>query len=73
MARRVKADPPKRLVLNATTAKELMTVNPISIGADDTVKEADRKGVAPIDLNEKSPGMLAIAEIKRKLVEETNK
>ena len=40
---------------------------------DETVKEADRTGVAPIDLNENSPGMLAIAEIKRKLVEKTNK
>ena len=39
---------------------------------DDAVKEADRKGMAPIDLNENSPGMLAIAEIKRKLVEETS-
>jgi len=43
------------------------------IPLDESVKEADRKGVAPIDLNENSPGMLAIAEIKRKLVEETNK
>jgi CO dehydrogenase maturation factor len=41
------------------------------IPLDDNVKEADRKGVAPIDLNENSPGMLAIAEIKRYLVEET--
>ena len=40
---------------------------------DDNVKEADRKGVAPIDLNENSPGILAIAEIKKKLVEETAK
>lgn len=39
---------------------------------DDAVKEADRKGMAPIDLNENSPGMLAIAEIKRKLVEEAS-
>jgi len=40
MARRMKSESPKRLLLNATTAKELMTANPISIGADDTVKEA---------------------------------
>jgi CBS domain-containing protein len=40
MAGRIKSEPPKRLLLHAMTAKELMTANPISIGADDTVKEA---------------------------------
>jgi CBS domain-containing protein len=40
MATRVKSEPSKRLLLHAMTAKELMTANPISIGADDTVKEA---------------------------------
>ena len=40
---------------------------------DETVKQADRKGVAPIDLDANSPSMLAIAEIKEKLIEETNK
>ncbi|MHA1480263.1 MAG: nucleotide-binding protein [Candidatus Thorarchaeota archaeon] len=34
---------------------------------DESVKEADRKGVAPIDLNPESPAMLAIKEIKSKL------
>jgi len=37
---------------------------------DDTIKQADRKGVAPIDLNSESPGMLAIREIKQRLIEE---
>lgn len=40
---------------------------------DETVKQADRKGVAPIDLDANSPAMLAIAEIKQKLIEETGK
>ena len=43
------------------------------IPLDETVKQADRKGVAPIDLDENSPSMLAIAEIKQKLIQETNK
>ncbi len=34
---------------------------------DESVKEADRKGVAPIDLNPDSPAMLAIKEIKSRL------
>ena len=38
---------------------------------DDTIKQADRKGVAPIDLNSESPGMLAIRDIKQRLIEET--
>ncbi|MGQ4912869.1 MAG: hypothetical protein ACP6KW_11915, partial [Candidatus Thorarchaeota archaeon] len=41
------------------------------IPLDDTVKRADREGIAPIDLDENSPGMMAIAEIKQRLVEET--
>ncbi len=40
---------------------------------DESVKEADRRGVAPIDLDANSPGMLAIAEIKQRLVAETTK
>ncbi len=40
---------------------------------DETIKEADRKGVAPIDLDANSPGMVAIAEIKQRLVQETTK
>ncbi len=39
---------------------------------DDTIKEADRKGIAPIDLNPNSRGMLAIREIKKRIIEETN-
>ncbi|TFG30665.1 carbon monoxide dehydrogenase [Candidatus Thorarchaeota archaeon] len=39
---------------------------------DENVKQADRKGVAPIDLDENSPGMLAIAKIKQKLIEVSN-
>jgi len=38
---------------------------------DDSIREADRKGVAPIDLNDESPGMLAIKEIKTQLLERT--
>ncbi len=38
---------------------------------DDTIKQADRKGVAPLDLDPNSPGMLAINEIKQRLIEET--
>ena len=43
------------------------------IPLDETVKQADWEGVAPLDLDENSPGMLAIAEIKQKLIEEINK
>ena len=39
---------------------------------DDTIKQADRKGVAPIDLDPESKGMKAIREIKSRLVAETN-
>jgi hypothetical protein len=39
---------------------------------DDTVKQADRKGVAPIDLDSDSPSMRAILEIKKRLFEETS-
>ena len=39
---------------------------------DETVKQADRKGVAPLDLDSNSPGMLAILEIKKRLIEETS-
>jgi septum formation inhibitor-activating ATPase MinD len=39
---------------------------------DETVKQADRNGVAPIDLDANSSGMLAIAEIKQRLIEETS-
>jgi CO dehydrogenase maturation factor len=42
------------------------------IPLDDTIKEADRKGVAPIDLNPNSSGMLAIRKIKQRLIEEAN-
>ena len=35
---------------------------------DESIKEADRKGVAPIDFNPNSPGMLAIKEIKSRLI-----
>src|SRR5438270_2496346 len=36
----LKTDEPVRLVLCAETAADLMTPNPVSIGADDTLKEA---------------------------------
>ncbi|MDF1541266.1 MAG: AAA family ATPase [Candidatus Thorarchaeota archaeon] len=38
------------------------------IPLDETVREADRKGVAPIDLNPNSPGMTAIKIIKEQLI-----
>ncbi|MFX1482517.1 MAG: AAA family ATPase [Promethearchaeota archaeon] len=38
---------------------------------DESIREADRKGVAPIDLDANSPAMRAIVEIKQRLVEET--
>jgi CO dehydrogenase maturation factor len=38
---------------------------------DETIKQADRKGVAPIDLDPNSPGMRAIGEIKHRLIEAT--
>jgi CO dehydrogenase maturation factor len=38
---------------------------------DETIKQADRKGVAPIDLDPNSPGILAILDIKNRLIEET--
>ena len=37
---------------------------------DDAIKQADRKGVAPIDLNPDSSGMLAISEMKQRLIDE---
>ncbi|MHA2601870.1 MAG: hypothetical protein AM324_007050 [Candidatus Thorarchaeota archaeon SMTZ1-83] len=37
---------------------------------DDSVKEADRKGMAPIDLNPHSSGMNAIRAIKERLLQE---
>ncbi|MHA2072765.1 MAG: ATP-binding protein [Candidatus Thorarchaeota archaeon] len=37
---------------------------------DDSIKAADRKGMAPIDLDPNSPGMVAIREIKSRLVDE---
>ena len=39
---------------------------------DETIKQADRKGVAPIDLDSQSTGMLAIQSIKQRLIEEIN-
>jgi nitrogenase subunit NifH len=39
---------------------------------DETIKQADRKGVAPIDLDPDSSGMLAINGIKQRLIEETS-
>jgi CO dehydrogenase maturation factor len=39
---------------------------------DETIKQADRKGVAPIDLDPESSGMLAIRKIKQRLIEETS-
>ncbi len=39
---------------------------------DDTMKQADRKGMAPIDLNPNSSGMLAIRDIKNRLIKETS-
>jgi CO dehydrogenase maturation factor len=39
---------------------------------DETIKQADREGVAPIDLNPGSTGMSAIQTIKQRLIEETN-
>ncbi|MFW9945121.1 MAG: AAA family ATPase [Candidatus Sifarchaeia archaeon] len=40
---------------------------------DESVKEADRKGLAPIDLDKDSPAMVAIRGIKERLVLETAK
>ncbi|MHA2024360.1 MAG: ATP-binding protein [Candidatus Thorarchaeota archaeon] len=42
------------------------------IPLDDTIKQADRKGLAPIDLDQDSPGMIAIQSIKDRLIEETS-
>lgn len=39
---------------------------------DDTIKQADREGMAPIDLDPDSVGMLAIREIKQNLIDATN-
>jgi CO dehydrogenase maturation factor len=41
-----------------------------TVPLDETIKEADRRGVAPLDLDPNSPGMAAIAEIKQKLVQQ---
>jgi CO dehydrogenase maturation factor len=42
-----------------------------SIPLDETIKKADRKGVAPIDLDLNSPAIQAIAGIKKRLFEMT--
>ena len=39
---------------------------------DESVRQADRQGVAPIDLDPDSPGILAIKEIKQRLIEVTS-
>jgi CO dehydrogenase nickel-insertion accessory protein CooC1 len=39
---------------------------------DETIKQADQKGVAPLDLDPNSPGILAILDIKNRLIEETS-
>ena len=44
-----------------------------SIPLDDVIKEADRRGVAPLDLDSNSTGMRAIAEIKERLVKQINR
>ncbi len=36
---------------------------------DESIRKADRKGIAPIDLNDQSPAMLEIRDIKERLVE----
>jgi CO dehydrogenase maturation factor len=41
------------------------------IPLDDSVKEADRKGMAPIDLDPESPSMMALRNIKASLIQET--
>ncbi|NHJ14281.1 MAG: cobalamin biosynthesis protein CobN [Candidatus Thorarchaeota archaeon] len=41
------------------------------IPMDEMMKEADRRGVAPIDLDFDAPGIQAIVEIKKHLVEQT--
>lgn len=42
-----------------------------SIPLDESIKEADRKGIAPIDLNLNSPAIEAIVAIKQQLMEIT--
>jgi CO dehydrogenase maturation factor len=42
-----------------------------AIPLDDHIKEADRKGVAPIDLNPNAPAIQAIVRIKERLLEIT--
>ncbi|MHA1949386.1 MAG: ATP-binding protein [Candidatus Thorarchaeota archaeon] len=42
------------------------------IPMDDAIKQADRKGIAPIDLDSESSGMIAIQNIKQRLIEETS-
>ena len=37
---------------------------------DEFIKDADKKAIAPIDLNPESPGMLAIKQIKENLIEQ---
>jgi CO dehydrogenase maturation factor len=39
---------------------------------DENIKQADRKGVAPIDLDPESKGMQSIRVIKQRLIKETN-
>jgi CO dehydrogenase maturation factor len=43
-----------------------------NIPLDNMIKEADRKGVAPIDLDPNSSGMLAIVDMKEQLVKQIN-
>ena len=39
------------------------------IPIDESIKDADKKGIAPLDLNPESSGMLAIKKIKERVVE----
>ncbi len=42
-----------------------------NVPLDREIKEADRRGMAPLDMNPDSPGMRAIFDIKERLVSET--
>jgi CO dehydrogenase maturation factor len=65
------ADSADRVMIEEWVEKEGLSLLG-AIPLDENVKEADRRGVAPLDLDPNSSGMLAIAEMKRKLVQQIN-
>ena len=55
-------------MIRQATEKQAVTLLGL-IPIDENIKDADKKGIAPLDLNPESSGMLAIKQIKERVVE----